>query len=102
MALGVIELATIARSQDYTAVKHTEDNKGATQQTNLTQNMQQEVEQKARQVREGDNAEWQNKKFDAKEKGNGSYEGGNRDKKKEKKPEEKVLIKGRQGFDIKI
>lgn len=102
MALGVIELATIARSQDYTAVKHTEDNKGVAQQNNVAQNMQQQVEQKARQVRQGDNTEWQNKKFDAKEKGNGSYEGNSRDKKKEKKPEEKVLTKGRQGFDIKI
>lgn len=103
MAWGAIELGTIARAQDYTTIKQNEDNKGIAQQSNLVQNMQHEAEQKTRQVTESENAMWQQKKFDAKEKGNGSYAGdGGSGKKKQKEPDGKVLIKGREGFDIKI
>lgn len=103
MALGAIELGTIARSQDYTTIKQNEDNKGITQQSSLVQNMQREVEQKNRQVRKSDEADWQQKKFDAKEKGNGSYDGnGGSERKKKQEPDGKVLIKGRSSFDIKI
>lgn len=103
MAIGVIELATIARSQDYTAIKQNEDNKGVAQQSNLVHNMQQNDEQKIRQVNQSDNADWQQKKFDAKEKGNGNYSSdGGQNKKNKKQPDGKVMLKGQGGFDIKI
>ncbi len=103
MALGGIELATIARSQDYTSIKQNEDNKGVTQQSNLVHNMQNEVNQKNRQVNQSDNVEWQNKKFDAKEKGNGSYSGDSGNGRKKKNEQDgKVLLKGQGSFDIKI
>ena len=103
MAMGVAELGAIARTQDYTTVKQNEDNRGLTQQSGLVQNMQKETEHKTKQVNKGDDAVWQHKKFDAKEKGNGSYEGdGGSRKKKEAEPDGKVLIKGRSSFDIKI
>ncbi|MED9902647.1 MAG: hypothetical protein UFG06_00525 [Lachnospiraceae bacterium] len=103
MALGAIELATIARSQDFTTIKHGEDYKGAAQQTNLVQNMQRETEQKTRQVTERDAADWQKKKFDARDKGNDSYNGdGGSKRKKKQEPDGKVFVKGRESFDIKI
>lgn len=102
MAFGSIELGTIARSQDYTTIKQSEDNKGVAQQNNLVYQMQQETEQKTRQVTHSDNADWQQKKFDAREKGNGSYAGDGGSKKKKKEPDGRVLINGREGFDIKI
>lgn len=103
MALGAIELATIARSQDFTAIKHGEDLKGVTQQTSLVQNMQRETEQKTRQVTESDAADWQKKKFDGREKGSGSYSGdGGSKRKKKQAPDGRVTVKGREGFDIKI
>lgn len=102
MAFGSIELGTIARSQDYTTIKQNEDNKGIAQQNNLVHQMQQETEHKTRQVTHSDNADWQQKKFDAREKGNGSYAGDGGSKKKKKEPDGRVLIKGREGFDIKI
>lgn len=103
MALGAIELATIARSQDFTTIKHGEDYKGVAQQTSLAQNMQREAEHKTRQVTDSTAAEWQKKKSDARDKGNGSYngDGGSRRKKKQE-PDGRVMVKGRESFDIKI
>ncbi len=102
MAIG-IEVSNIVRAQDYTTIKQNEDNRGIAQQSNLVQNMEREVESKIRQVNESDNADWQNKKFDAKEKGNGNYSGdGGKQKKKNQEPDGKVILKGRGGFDIKI
>lgn len=103
MAMGAIELGTIVRAQDYTTIKQNEDNKGTTQQSVLVEDRQKEDTQKTKQVNQSDDTQWQQKKFDAREKGNGSYEGdGGSKRKKEKKPDGKVVLKGRGGFDIKI
>lgn len=103
MAMGAIELATIARSQDYTTIKQHEDNRGVAQQNHLVHNMQQEDQQKTRQVNKGENPEWQQKKFDAKEKGSGTYAGdGGKNRKRKSEEDGKVFLKGHTGFDIKI
>ena len=103
MAMGAIELGTIVRSQDYTTIKQNEDNKSVAQQSVLVQDRQKEDTQKTRQVNQGEDAQWQQKKFDAREKGNGSYEGdGGNKRKKGKEPDGKVVLKGQGGFDIKI
>lgn len=103
MALGAIEFATIARSQDYTAIKHNEDNKGVSQQSNLVQEMQQKTDVKTKQVVQSDNADWQRKKFDSKEKGSNSYAGdGGKNRKRKEEPEGCVVRKGQKSFDIKI
>lgn len=103
MAMGSMDIAAITRSQDYTTIKHNEDNKGIAQQANLVHNKQREVEDRLKQVNEGDNTAWQNKKFDAKEKGNNSYSGnGGSEKKKKQEPDGRVVLKGQNSFDIKI
>lgn len=61
MAMGSIELATIARLQDYTTIKQNEDNRGLAQQSNLVQQMDHDNQQKTRQVTESDNAQWHQK-----------------------------------------
>ena len=53
----------------------------------------------------GDKSEYQNKKFDAKEKGSNEYtgDGGRRGKKKEKQEADgKVLLKGIGNFDVSM
>lgn len=102
MAFGSIEITTITRAQDYTTVKHNEDNKGLTDQSNIGQQVQKQTDQRTRQVRNSDNADWQKKKFDAKEKGKNEYNGngGNSRKKEDKK--DQVIVNGHRGFDIKI
>lgn len=102
MAFGSIEITTITRTQDYTQIKQNEDYKGLTDQTNIGRQIQEETRQRAQEVKNSDNAEWHNKKFDAKEKGGSEYAGDGGDRRKQKKKEDKVVIKGHSGFDIKI
>jgi hypothetical protein len=94
----------VTRAQDFTTIKQNEDNKGMVDQTNFQRQFDQSVDNRLRQVNQGDRAENEGKRFDAKEKGSGSYEGdGGRGRKKEEKEQDgKVLIKGRSSFDIKI
>lgn len=104
MALGIVEMATIARSQDYTTIKANEDNKAVVDQNHFGQTFSKEIAQKSHQVTQGQKAEQQSKKFDAKEKGNGQYYSQQNQKRKEKKNEEDgfVTMKRSGGFDIKI
>ena len=103
MAWGSIELATIARLQDFSSIKQNEDNKNMAMQSNLIHNMHENEEQKANQVTETVKTEWQNKKFDAKEKGNGEYSSQGERKKKEKEPDKVTKQeKSHSGFDIRI
>lgn len=104
MAIGAIEMATIARSQDYTTVKANEDNKGMIDQRHFGQTFTKEIEVKSRQVTEGQKAEQKQQKFDAKEKGNGQYYSqGERQKKEEKEAQDgRVILKQGGGFDVKI
>ncbi len=103
MALGAIELGTIARSQDYTTLKQNEDNKGISQQSNLVQEMHREADNRTRQVVQSDNVDWQKKKFDSKEKGSNSYAGdGGRNRKKQAPADGCVVCKDKKSFDIKI
>lgn len=61
MAIGGIEMTSIVRSQDYTAIKFNEDSKGVMQQSNLITSMHQQEEQRAKQVNQGKDADWQQK-----------------------------------------
>lgn len=102
MALGVMDIVSITRTQDYTTIKQNEDNKSLVQQSNIGQEIKKDTEQKAREVRKGDNPEWQNKKFDAKEKGSNEYSGNGGRKQQQKEQIEQVVVKKHQGFDMKI
>ena len=49
-----------------------------------------------------DNAEFMKKKHDAKEKGNGSYQGDGGRNRKQVEPEGRVVKKPEGGFDMKV
>ncbi len=101
MAFGSIELTTISRAQDYTIVKHNEDNKGFVDQTNFSQQMQKTTQQRLQEVHSSDDAQWHQQNPDAKEKGSNEYQGdGGRNRKRE--AGSKMVIKGQGGFDMKI
>lgn len=102
MALGSIQIPTIARAQDYTPVKQNQDNKGMIDQTNIGQQIQKEVNQRTREVHSSDDADWHNKKQDAKEKGDSEYHGDGGRQRRGKQPKDQVVVKGYHGFDIKI
>lgn len=105
MAFGAIELTTISRAQDYSAIKQNEDNKGQIVQGNGLVQVQKHEQQQLREVHTGENVEWYEKRPDAREKGNGSYSGDG-GKKRRKTPSGQVIAKGKNGaqggFDIKI
>lgn len=102
MAFSSIELTTISRAQDYSAIKQNEDNKGMVDQVNFGEQVQKNVDQNVREVHSSDDAQWYEKRPDAKEKGNGHYSGDGGKRRKKKQPVERMVVKGKGGFDIKI
>ena len=102
MAFGSIDLTTISRAQDYSGIKQNEDNKGMFAQTFISQDVQKNTEQRLREVHRSDNPEWHQKNPDAKEKGNAEYFGDGGKRRRKSKPQERVVIKGRDSFDMKI
>ena len=98
--------ALIQRTNDVGVIKQNEDNKPIMEQHSIqTQQVKQEhaLTHKVAEPEEKDN---ENYRYDAKEKGNGSYQGKRQKKKRqqeESKEPGKVILKGQTGgFDIKI
>lgn len=104
MGFGSIEFTTIGRAQDYTTIKHNEDAKAFVDQTNLGQQANRTAQQRATTVVDKQNAEWQNKRHDAREKGSNEYAGDGGKRRNQNKQEEtdRVVVKERGGFDMKI
>lgn len=104
MAVGTIQNATIARVQDFSTIKQNEDNKGYMNQVSIGQAREEDNQQKARQVRAGEEPNWQSKRHDARDKGSNEYSGDGGRKRQGKKQVEQVVIKDRpwQSFDTKI
>ena len=101
MAFGSIELTTVSRAQDYSMIKHNEDNKGFVDQTNIIQQTEKTTEQRIREVHSSDDTQWHQKNPDAKEKGNNEYQGDG-GKNRKKGASERMVVKSRGGFDMKI
>lgn len=105
MTISRVEIqGQVTRAQDFTTLKHNEDNKGVVDQSNFQRQFENSVDTKLRQVRQGDRTENEGKRFDAKDEGNGSYagDGGAKRKQEEKQKDGKVVLKGQSSFDIKI
>lgn len=110
MAIGQVELnQAMTRIQDYTTQKHNEDQRGVLQQDYAQDKFNKELNQdirkvlKANQEEYQNRTEYQNKRFDARDKGSNQYTGdGGRQRKKNEKSEDKVVLKGNSGFDIRI
>ncbi len=94
MAIGQIELqGQTLRTQDYTAVKHNEDNKGTVQQAYAQAQNTKQVETQHYRVNQGTQPEYHEKKFDAKEKGSNEYSGDGGRNRKKKEEDGKVILK---------
>ena len=75
------------------------------EQANVSEQFSKVIENQMTKVYRGEKSEYQNKKFDAKEKGSNEYrgDGGRKGKKKEKQEADgKVLLKGVGNFDISM
>lgn len=108
MAIGQIEIqGQITRAQDFTNYKHHEDTKGMVEQTNVGNQFAKHIENQVKKVNRGDQPEYHNKKFDAKDKGSNEYhgDGGRRGKRKDmnkKEADGKVLLKRVGSIDISL
>ncbi|MBE5875376.1 MAG: hypothetical protein E7290_00660 [Lachnospiraceae bacterium] len=103
MAISPIVLnGTISNTHDVLHQQTRQVDKGVQDQGQIVaQEVKQEF-QKARQVVHSDNAEFMKKKHDAKEKGNGSYQGDGGRNRKHAEPEGRVVKKPEGGFDMKV
>lgn len=103
MAIGSIQITTVTRTQDFTAIKHQEDNKAFVDQSNISVKIEKDLKQRAKEVRDSDNSDWQNKNPDAREKGNNEYRGdGGKNRKRSGGFGETAVNRSRTGFDMKI
>lgn len=103
MAISPILLnATIQQTNDVLQNQTRQIEKGMLDQGNIvTQETKQEY-QKARQVVRSEQSFMKEERFDAKEKGNGSYQGDGGRNRKLVESEGRVVKKPEGGFDIKV
>lgn len=94
----------VGRTQDISAFKQNEDNKGMIDQGNSQVRVQREVEEHLNTVREQDNADESKNHFDAKNEGNGQYTGDGGKRKHQKEVESEMVLNKSDhgGFDVKI
>lgn len=106
MAIGFVEMqGQITRAQDFTSIKHNEDTRPMVDQANFGQQMTRQIERQVSRVNEGKQPEYQEKNFDAKEKGDNEYNGDGgraRKKKLEENADGKVLMKKADHFDFSV
>lgn len=104
MAIGFVEMqGQITRAQDFTTLKHNDDSKGMVEQANVGQQMTRQIERQANRVNKGDQPEYHEKRFDAKDKGSNEYNGdGGRSRKRKpgENPDGKVLLKKTIDFTV--
>ena len=106
MAIGFVEMqGQITRAQDYTTIKHNEDAKGMVEQANVGHQMTKQVERQVNRVNKGNQPEYHERKFDAKDKGSNEYHGDGgqaRKRKKGENPDGKVLMKKAEKIDFSV
>lgn len=99
---GVLN-GVIQRTQDVSLLRHQEEIKPHVDQQNIQAHLKRQEQVQLKQVHEAEDTDQPEFHYDAKEKGNNEYQGGNKKKKKQDKPEGKVILKQEGGrFDIKI
>ncbi|MFA9375388.1 MAG: hypothetical protein ACERKZ_01410 [Lachnotalea sp.] len=105
MPIRPIELnGVISRVQDMGSIKQNEDDKPLIDQSKFQNHFNREVDQHQKKVRDADDSDNYQKKYDAKEKGNGTFHS-NQDKKKKHNVQEEKHDKKQElnhGFDISI
>lgn len=104
MAIGNVELnSAMTRIQDFTTMKHNEDQRGLVEQNQIHQQFSKELDTHMRQVVKSEQADYQNKKFDAKDKGSNQYSGdGGKHRKKDQNTDGRFIAKSEAGFDVKV
>lgn len=102
MAFGIVDLNNVMTGiHDYNNIRHQEDTRGMVEQGNIQNQQEKTIENKVNNVRESDDANFNQKKFDAKDKGSNEYSGDG-GKKRRNVPTDGKVIPKYTGFDMKI
>lgn len=108
MAIRPVEVqGVVQRSQDIGQIKQNQDQKPLVDQSNIQVQIHRETERNLRQVSKFVNADKKENRYDAKEKGNGTYFGQKGQKRQKRDAEEEdegsVMLKSvhRGSFDMK-
>lgn len=104
MAITPVEWNSVmSNTQDYTSVRHQEEMKGMVDQTNFQSALDKEVKDRVKQVHGKDDAQMNQKKYDAKEKGSNQYSGdGGAKRRKKEVVTDRVTVKGMSHFDMTV
>lgn len=104
MAIGPVILnGVVSTSQDYSNVKQNEDNKGMVHQHGFQMQLEKQIDIRHTRVVENEQMRKEERKFDAREKGDNQYTGdGGKKRKREENANGKVIVKGKTSFDMKI
>ena len=103
MAISPILLnATIQQTNDVLQNQTRQVEKGMVDQSNIIKQEVKHEYQKAHQVVRSDQSTMKEERFDAKEKGNGRYQGDGGRNRKRQSQDGKVITKPVGGFDMKI
>ncbi len=97
--------AAVQRTQDMTSIKHQEDNKAFANSVNAQTTVKKEVEHKLQDVHKKDNADYNQQKYDAKEKGKNEYFSQKKKGEDDEASDDddgKVILKKRATFDMKL
>lgn len=93
----------VQRTNDISTLKQHQDEKPLVDQGNFQQTVRKNTEHTTKEVAKKDNADYNQQKYDAKEKGKGQYMKQEQQRKKEQQAENKSVVKkASTGFDIKI
>ena len=107
MAIRPVEMqGMVQRSQDVTHFKASENNRSNVEQMNIQGQQTKELQLKQENVVKKENADYNEQKYDAKEKGHNSYDenknGHGKRKNKEEVEDGKVTVKQKSTFDVRI
>lgn len=102
MISPIVLQGAIQRTQDVSQIKQNEDTRPQAEHISITTRQQEKEIKKHEQVTKQENADKHQNKYDAKEKGNGSYFGNSEKRnKKEKEEDGKAIVRQSASFDVK-
>ncbi len=104
MAIGPVILnGVVSTSQDYSNIKQNEDNKAMIQQQGFQVQLEKQMDIRHTRVVQNEQMRKEERKFDAREKGDNEYSGdGGSKRKRGENVNGKVIVKGQTSFDMKI
>lgn len=101
MSVRPVDIMMVQQINEVSQIKQNETSRPVTQQFNISQQVQKEVENKSEQVTQKSDLDNRERKFDAKEKSDNEYQK-SKDNKKNKDGKVTIKNKNDSNFDMKV